>query len=238
MLALVGFGKPFPKVMKALAPCFCKKKYGILQSALQSEKPILLGWLLFSTPLMDIDLLKEAILAKVEGVPIGLRWKMILSVQGSIPKEQQVKALHVYVNDLDVLMAKPLLMDLYASKIEENHEFPLGIRMCLVLEIDMILNTKGWKNAEKLQACQNVWNTLKYTTIKMWEFELLDHFHAGINLSLCQAIMSIAHPTNKKFTLFHLIDRSQFKTCHILTVLKSAELYRQVMIMGLLPYLL
>jgi len=151
MLALVGFGKPFPKVMKALAPWFCKKKYGIWQLALQSEKPILLGWLLFSTPLMDIDLLKEAISAKVEGVPIGLRWKMILlSMQGSIPKEQQVKALHVYVNDLDVLMAKPLLMDLYASNIEENHEFPLGIHMCLVLEIDMILNTKGWKNAEKL----------------------------------------------------------------------------------------
>jgi len=27
MLALMGFGKPFPKVMKALAPWFCKKKY-------------------------------------------------------------------------------------------------------------------------------------------------------------------------------------------------------------------
>jgi len=44
---LVGFSKPFPKVMKALAPWFQKKKYGMWQSALQSEKPTLLGWLLF-----------------------------------------------------------------------------------------------------------------------------------------------------------------------------------------------
>jgi len=34
MLALVGFSKPFPKVMKALALWFPKKKYGIWQSAL------------------------------------------------------------------------------------------------------------------------------------------------------------------------------------------------------------
>jgi len=55
-LALVGFSKPFPKVMKALALWFCKKKYSIWQSALQSEKLTSLGWLLFSAPLMDIDL--------------------------------------------------------------------------------------------------------------------------------------------------------------------------------------
>jgi len=72
----------------------------------------------------------------------------------------------------------------------------------------------------------------------MWEFELLDHFHAGINLLLCQAIMSIPHPTNKKFTLFHSIDKSHFETCHILMVLKSAESYGHAMIAGLLPYLL
>jgi len=72
----------------------------------------------------------------------------------------------------------------------------------------------------------------------MWEFKLLDHFHAGINLSLHQAIMSIPHLTNKKFTLFHLIDKSRFETCHVLTVLKSAESYRCAMIVSLLPYLL
>jgi len=111
--------------------------------------------------------------------------------------------------------------------------------MCLIPKINTILNTKGRKNADKLQACQNAWVTLKYMIIKTWEFELLNHFHAGINLSLHNAIMSIPHPTNKKFTLFHLVDKSRFETCHILTtVLKLLEVYGRAMIAGLLPYLL
>jgi len=83
-----------------------------------------------------------------------------------------------------------------------------------------------------------VWNTLKYTTIKTWEFKLLDHFHAGVNLLLHHTIMLIPHPTNKKFTLFHSVDKSCFETCHILTVLKSAESYGRALIASLLPYLL
>ena len=236
---LVGFGKPFAKVMKALAPWFRKHKFGIWKSALQSEKPTSIGWLLFSTPLMDTDLLQDAIKTSIDGVPVGLRWKMILlGTQGTVPENKKIKALHVYVDELDVPMAKPLLMRLYASKTEEGHAFPLGIRMRLVPEIDTILNTKGRKNAEKLRACQNAWVTLKYTVIKTWEFELLDHFHAGANLSLREAIMSIPHPTNKKFTLFHSVDKSRFEPCHVLTVLKSAESYGRAMIAGLLPYLL
>jgi len=142
--------------MKALAPWFQKKKDGIWQLALQSEKPTFLGWLLFLTLLMDVDLLRGAISDKVKEVPVGLQWKMILlGIQGTIPKEQQIKALHIYIDELDILMAKPLLMSLYASKMEEDHEFPLGIQMCLVPKINMIINTKGQKNAEKLWACQN-----------------------------------------------------------------------------------
>jgi len=89
-LALVSFGKLFPKVMKSLAPWFQKTKYRIWQLVLQLEKPTLLGWLLFSTPLMDIEILKAVILDKVKGIPIGLCWKMILiRTQGTIPKEKK-----------------------------------------------------------------------------------------------------------------------------------------------------
>jgi len=190
-------------------------------------------------PLMDIDILKAAITTMIDGVPVSLHWKMILlGMQGTVLDDQKIKALHMYIDKLDVLMAKPLLMQLYASKTADGHEFPLSIWMCLVPEIDTILNTKGQKNVEKLQACQNAWNTLKYMVIKTWEFKLLDHFHTGINLSWRDAIMSIPHPTNKKFTLYHLVDKSCFEQCHILTVLKSAESYGLAMIAGLLPYLL
>jgi len=145
-LVLVSFSKPFSKMMKSMAPWFCKNKFDIWQLALQSEKLTSIGWLLFLTPLMDIEILKEVITSVINGVLVGLHWKMILlGMQGSVPENKKVKVLHVYVDELDISMAKPLLMQLYASKTAEGHEFPLGICMHLVPEIDTILNTKGRK---------------------------------------------------------------------------------------------
>jgi len=91
-LVLVGFGKPFAKVMKSMAPWFRKHKFGIWQSALQLEKLMLVSWLLFLTPLMDINVLKEAITSAIDGVPVGLHWKMILlGTQGSVPENKKIK---------------------------------------------------------------------------------------------------------------------------------------------------
>jgi len=75
----------------------------------------------------------------------------------AIPKDQQMKALHVYVDELDINMAKPLLIALYASKTLTVHKFPLHIWMHLVPELDAVLNTKGHQIVEKLCVCQNTW---------------------------------------------------------------------------------
>jgi len=56
-------------------------------------------------------------------------------------------------------------------------------------------------------------------------------------MNLRMAMMSIPHPSNNKFALFHTIDRHWIKKCHVLTVLKSAESYARAMIAGMLPYL-
>jgi len=109
--------------------------------------------------------------------------------------------------------------------------------MRLVPEIDSVLNLKGWKNVDKLRACQNNWNQTKLTFIKMWEIELLDSRSGLLGLSLRDVMMSICHPTNEKFTLFHSINKSWQEACHILTVLKSADSYAHAMISTLLPYL-
>jgi len=148
------------------------KWFGLWKAYLQSEKPTSLGWLLFSTQTMDVELLKDAI---SDQIPVVLWWKMISHrSQGAIPKEQQVKVLHVLVNELDVNMAKPLLMALYKSNLSADHKFPLHVRMRLVLEMDAVLNVKGCQNANKLQACQHTWLSGKLIQIKTWEIELLD----------------------------------------------------------------
>ncbi len=51
------------------------------------------------------------------------------------------------------------------------------------------------------------------------------------------AVMTLHHPTNKKFALFHSIDRHWIEKCHVLTVLKSAEAQARLMIAGMLLYL-
>jgi len=150
---LIGLSVPLPKLVKNLSAWMRNKRYGLWKAYLQSEQPYSLGWLLFSTQSMDVKLLKDAISDLIENIPIGLRWKMIShGSQGAIPKEQQVKALHVLIDKLDVLMAKPLIMALCTSNPTANHQFPLHIRMRLVPEMDMVLNTKGRENVDKLCA--------------------------------------------------------------------------------------
>jgi len=118
--------------------------FGLWKAYLQLEQPTSLGWLLFSTQMMNMELLQEAISDKLENIPVGLCWKTISQgLQGTIPKNMQVKALHVLVDKLDVPMAKPLLMALFMSNPLEDHQFPLHVHMRLVLEMDAILNMKG-----------------------------------------------------------------------------------------------
>jgi len=67
----------FPKFYQEISLWCREKKYGLWLSSLQSEKPVLMGWLLFSTNMMDTEILKLAILAAIYDVLVGLRWKMI-----------------------------------------------------------------------------------------------------------------------------------------------------------------
>jgi len=129
MAVLIGLSIPFPKFIKKLSP-WCKEKYGLWSSSLQSEKLVLLRWLLFSTNLMDTELLKLAIATHIYDIPVGLRWKMIhMGTQGKVKPEDQIKALHVYIDADNVNMVKPLLSTLYLSKLGEDHNFPMGIWM-------------------------------------------------------------------------------------------------------------
>jgi len=70
--------------------------------------------------------------------------------EGQIKPKDQVctLTLHIYVDELDVAMAKPLLMVHYKSWPSANHVFPgiWNFRMNLVPEINSVLDTKGRKN--------------------------------------------------------------------------------------------
>jgi len=94
MSVLIGLSLPFQKVIKKISG-WCKDKgYGLLPFTLQSEKPVSLGWLLFSTFTMVIEILKLSIMDAINGIPVGLHWKMIsLGIQDLIQLENQAKPL-------------------------------------------------------------------------------------------------------------------------------------------------
>jgi len=195
---LIGLSLPFPKFINKISG-WCKDKgYGLWpMMTLQTEKLVSLGWLL--AYMMDIKVLKASITDAINGIPVGLRWKMIsLGIQGPVKQEEQVKALHIYVDKMDVAWAKPQLMEVYASRPQVDHAFLLKIRMHLVPEMDSVLNTKGWKNVDKLWVCQNMWNSTKLIYIKTWEIKLLDDQNKQLRMSLRDAMMHLCHPTNSK----------------------------------------
>jgi len=138
-----------------------------------------MGWLLFLTNMMDTDTLQQAITENIHDIPVGLQWKMIsLGIQGQVKPENQVCALHIYVDEMDVAMAKALLMEMYPSQPSSTYKFPLHICLHLVPELDTVLNIEGCKNMDKLQACQNTWINSKLIIIKTWEIKLLDSQNA------------------------------------------------------------
>jgi len=113
-LLLIGLNIPFPKLVKSLSTWMQNKCFGLWKAYLQPEQLTSLGWLLFSTSSMDADLLKEAISDRIEKIPIGLCWCTInIGSQGPIPLDQQVKALHIYIDELNMNMARPLLINFH-----------------------------------------------------------------------------------------------------------------------------
>jgi len=74
---------------------------------------------------MDIETLKLSVTDAINGIPVGLHWKMIsLGIQGMVKQEDQVKALPIYVNEMDMLIAKLCLVTLYESWPSEDHKMP------------------------------------------------------------------------------------------------------------------
>jgi len=116
MALLLGLSTPFVTFIKKLSPWCKEKKYGLWEASLQSEHPMSIGWLLFSTNTMDPAPLNEQISKSIHDIPVGLHWKMInMGTQGQVKETDQVCALHLYVDELDAKMAKPLLSALYTG---------------------------------------------------------------------------------------------------------------------------
>jgi len=88
--------------------------------------------------------------------------------------------------------------------------------MHLVPEIDSVLNTQGRQKIDKLRAYQATWMTTKLITLKTWEIEFLYKQNWEMGMSLHDAMMSIKHTANPRFSLFHSINKHWKDDCSVI----------------------
>ena len=129
--------------------------HGLFTRSLQAEKIVNVGWFVYSAWEMESDSLADAI-SKAIGIEIGLRWKMIsFGTREPIPKEQQVRALHIEVAVENRLPAQRALLAVYGRKNTGN--YPNGIRLRFALPIGAAYNLNTKAKLEKLRFRQQLW---------------------------------------------------------------------------------
>ena len=220
--------------IKGDAEWFLKEKnMAIYKKQLQVEETSQLGWLLYSTQSIDIEVLAAAIEAEI-GTKVALRWKYINSNKYIADKEERKKwmATHIEVDTKDVKKAKRGLNTLYGSK---STCFPLGIRMRLVSEFREVRgNSIMMSKHTRLRVRQASFISLidGYPTD---DIQMLDYEDEGQTLR--DMIMSIqSRNPQTPGNLFHAVGRD-WKGRIIFNYLRNKADEACMIIDGILPYL-
>ena len=182
--------------------------HGMFERMLQVADTAEIGWLVYSTWQMEMDVLTQAI-EDVINIPIGLRWKQInMGNRERVPLDQQVKALHIEVAAENRTAAQKALLATYGRK--NTGAYPNGVRMRFALPLHTAHNLNAKTKLERLRARQQLWSKT-YEKGFSWEITQLD-YPVGKKLpTLRQTLLSIMSKTKPAFPLFHSIDRSNYK---------------------------
>ena len=225
---------PMPELKKDMLPWLKDEGHGLFTRTLQAENLVDVGWFVYSTWEMEAEALAAAISAFIN-IEIGLRWKLIsLGTRDRIPTEQQVRALHVEVSVENRMVAQKALLAVYGRK--STGSYPNGIRLRFALPISSAYNLNTKAKLEKLRYRQQMWNQT-YKKGQTWEITQLDYKLTN-SLTLRQALTKIISTTDKRFPLFHSVDRSTSKMAGVsFQFLPELESEARLMISNLLPYL-
>ena len=217
-----------------MLPWLKEEGHGLFTRTLQAENLVDVGWFVYSTWEMEADALAAAISNHI-GIEIGLRWKMIsLGTRNKIPQEQQVRALHIEVAVENRLAAQKALLAVYGR--HNTGSYPNGVRLRFAFPIGAAFNLHTKAKLEKLRSRQQLWSTT-YQKGLTWEITQLD-YKLTESLTLRQALTQIISSTDKRFPLFHSVDRSTSKAAGIaFQFLPELESEARLMISNLLPYL-
>jgi hypothetical protein len=166
---------------------------------------------------------------------VGCRYQMIsLGRQGAIPKDEQVKAIHIECDSAAQFELKAALSKIYASA--KNEEYPNGIRMCLIPEINSMISPATRQNISHLKARQANFQAQIMSAIS-WDIEALNFVEHVIGWSLRDLIMKIESHTNPGHQLFYLVDTTWNGNGYHFAFFPNVEAEARAMMMALIPFM-
>jgi hypothetical protein len=200
------------------------------------------GWLLYSTRAQDEERL-SALLSRLTGENLGVKWKPIRSTNTSMrkkdqaPSEEKIKALHVECAVDRLQEVKDKLNKWYSSA---STKFLDGTKMRLVPTISSVSSLDNKAKFASCLARQAALNAglASAVTREISTNLLLDKKDPATNKSLRQILMEITPANKPGSSLFHTIDR-QFKSEVIVNFQFHPEHASEAnnLIAGLVPFL-
>jgi hypothetical protein len=157
-----------------------------------------------------------------------------LGHRGAIPKDEQVKAIHIECDSAVQFELKAALSKIYASA--KNEEYPNGIRMRLVPEFNSMISPATRQNASRLKARQANFQAQIMSAIS-WDIEALDFVDHIIGWLLRDLIMKIESRTNTGHPLFHLVDATWNGNGYHFAFFPNVETEARAMMMALIPFM-
>jgi len=117
-----------------------------------AEQTKCIGWLLYSAPEYNLDKLRR-LLKQITGVDVALRFCCIQDRQTANAAHitGRVKAIHIEVEKGISSLQQTGLERIYSAK---SRTFPLGIKMQLVSELQVLTNSHAYDKAIRLQSLQ------------------------------------------------------------------------------------
>jgi len=219
-----------------MGPWLRATKQGLWPHQLRlTEQTKCLGWLLYLAPEYHLSALRQQIQQETR-IEVALRFRTIHDGRPTNAKHPRprTKAIHMEV-DLNILPEQQNRLERVYSSTAQT--FPLGIKMRLIPELGMIVNTDAYENAVQLTNCQA--RLLAHTITSRIHSTIPDPSKPNL---VYQTLQDIALPSGMANSfgkpLFHAISPMATKEGYLVRYLPQYTTQAQAMITQLSDSLL
>jgi hypothetical protein len=202
------------------------QQYGLYPRSVQAENISVIGWLLYSTCDVNCSALQRSLEKRFDDkFKVGCRYRMIsLGRRGAVPKDQQVKAIHLECDSAVQCELKLALSKIYA------HSYAFSP------EINSMISPDTCQNVTRLRSRQDNFQQQILSAIS-WDISALDFVDVKIGRSLREPVMKIESRQTPGQQLFHLVDETWNQNGFHFAFSSTVKAEARAMMMSLIPFL-